>query len=90
MAQSNKASLKRGKPSYFMSVLGVTLVLFLLGVLGWLGINSKKLMQQLKESVEVQVYLKDNASEVARKALQDSISAMPMVKAVRYTDKEGA
>ncbi|RYY41819.1 MAG: FtsX-like permease family protein [Chitinophagaceae bacterium] len=90
MAQSGKASLKRGKPSYFMSVLGVTLVLFLLGVLGWLGINSKKLMQQLKESVEVQVYLKDNTSETARKALQDSIAAMPMVKSVRYTDKEGA
>ncbi|RYZ15541.1 MAG: ABC transporter permease, partial [Chitinophagaceae bacterium] len=57
MAQTGKASLKRGKPSYFMSVLGVTLVLFLLGVLGWLGINAKKLMQYYKESIEVQVYL---------------------------------
>ena len=38
MAQSGKASLKRGKPSYFMSILGVTLVLFLLGIIGWLVI----------------------------------------------------
>jgi cell division transport system permease protein len=90
MAQSGKASLKRGKPSYFMSVLGVTLVLFLLGILGWLGINSKKLMQQFKESVEVQVYLKNNVSDHDRIALQDSISAMPAVKSVRYTDKEAA
>jgi cell division transport system permease protein len=36
MSQSGKASIKRGKPSYFMSILGVTLVLLLLGVIGWL------------------------------------------------------
>jgi len=90
MAQSGKASLKRGKPSYFMSVLGVTLVLFLLGMLGWLGINSKKLMQQIKESVEVQVYLKNNTPEPARIALQDTITRLAGVKSVRYTDKEAA
>ena len=33
MAQPGKASIKRGKPSYFMSILGVTLVLFFLGYL---------------------------------------------------------
>jgi cell division transport system permease protein len=90
MAQTGKASLKRGKPSYFMSVLGVTLVLFLLGVLGWLGINAKKLMQYYKESIEVQVYLKNNVNDRDRIALQDSIAAMPAVKSVRYTDKEAA
>lgn len=90
MAQSGKASLKRGKPSYFMSVLGVTLVLFLLGLLGWLGINSKKLMQQFKESVEVQVYLKNNVPDKQRLVLQDSITAMPAVKSIRYVDKEAA
>jgi cell division transport system permease protein len=90
MAQTGKASLKRGKPSYFMSVLGVTLVLFLLGVLGWLGINAKKLMQYYKESIEVQVYLKNNVNDRDRVALQDTIAAMPGVKSVRYTDKESA
>ncbi len=43
MAQSGKSSGKRGKPSYFMSILGVTLVLFLLGLIGWLVINANKL-----------------------------------------------
>ncbi|TCJ18835.1 FtsX-like permease family protein [Flaviaesturariibacter flavus] len=90
MAQSGRASLKRGKPSYFMSVLGVTLVLFLLGVLGWLGINAKKLMQYYKESIEVQVYLKNGINDRDRALLQDSIAALPAVKTVRYTDKEAA
>jgi cell division transport system permease protein len=90
MAQFGKASSKRGKPSYFMSILGVTLVLFLLGILGWLGINSKKLMQYFKESVEVQVDLKANATDAARQALQDSLKNQPYVKDVRYVDKEAA
>lgn len=56
MAQFGKASSQRGKPSYFMSILGVTLVLFLFGIVGWLTINSRKLIQYFKESVEVQVF----------------------------------
>lgn len=34
MAQFGKASAKRSKPSYFMAILGVTIVLFLLAFLG--------------------------------------------------------
>jgi cell division transport system permease protein len=53
MAQSGKGSGKRGKPSYFMSILGVTLVLFLLGIIGWLVINANKLGSYFKENVEL-------------------------------------
>ena len=90
MAQFGKAASKRGKPSYFMSILGVTLVLFLLGILGWLGINSRKLMQNFKESVQVQVFLKQNIKEADRVALMDSLKARPYVREVKYTDKETA
>ncbi|MER3469766.1 MAG: hypothetical protein C4330_00100 [Chitinophagaceae bacterium] len=90
MATSNKSAAKRGKPSYFMSILGVTLVLFLLGIIGWLAINSKKLIQNLKESVEVHVFLKQTVTDKDRTALMDSIKAKPYTKEVRYTDKETA
>ena len=72
MAQFGKASSKRGKPSYFMAILGVTLVLFLLGLVGWITINSKKLMQYFKESVEVQVFLKTDIQDTSRIALQNT------------------
>jgi cell division transport system permease protein len=90
MAQFGKATSQRGKPSYFMSILGVTLVLFLLGIVGWLTINSQKLMQYFKESVEVQVFLKPNVADTARLALQKYITEQPYTKAVNYTDKETA
>jgi cell division transport system permease protein len=90
MAQFGKASSQRGKPSYFMSILGVTLVLFLLGIVGWLTINSQKLIQYFKESVEVQVFLKQNIHDTARQSLQNYITAQPYTKSVKYTDKETA
>ena len=90
MAQFGKASSKRGKPSYFMAILGVTLVLFLLGLVGWITINSKKLMQYFKESVEVQVFLKTDIQDTSRIALQEYIQAKPYTKKLRYTDKETA
>jgi len=90
MAQFGKASSQRGKPSYFMSILGVTLVLFLLGIVGWLTINSQKLIQYFKESVEVQVFLKTNIHDSARQNLQNYISSQPYTKKVKYTDKETA
>ena len=90
MAQFGKASMKRGKPSYFMSILGVTLVLFLLGIVGWITINSRKLMDYFKESVEVQVFLKPNVPDTARTNLHNYIASQPYTKNVRYTDKETA
>lgn len=90
MAQYGKASSKRGKPSYFMAILGVTLVLFLMGVVGWLTINSRKLMQYFKESVEIQVFLKPNIKDTSRENLQSYITSQPYTKTIRYTDKETA
>jgi len=63
MSQAGKASIKRGKPSYFMAILGVTIVLCLFGLIGLLTINGRKLIQNIKESVEVHVFLKQNIKD---------------------------
>lgn len=73
-----------------MSILGVTLVLFLLGIVGWITINSQKLIQYFKESVEVQVFLNQNIQDSARQNLQNYIAAQPYTKGLKYTDKETA
>ncbi len=90
MAQTGRASIKRGKPSYFMSVLGVTLVLFFLGIIGWLVINANKLRDYFKENVEVRVYLLGNLNIKDSVNLMDYISSKPYVKSIRYVSKEEA
>lgn len=90
MSQVGKSSSKKSRPSYVMAIVGVSLVLFFLGLLGWIGINSNKLVQFFRESVEVQIFLRENTPEKDKNALQAQLQAMPYTKAVKYTDKETA
>ncbi|MBK5271403.1 MAG: hypothetical protein JJE22_10350 [Bacteroidia bacterium] len=88
MSQSGKASIKRGKPSYFMAILGVTLVLFLLGIVGWLVINANKLGQYFKENIEVRAYLRGDLNPKDSVALMDYISAKPYISRIEFVTKE--
>ena len=90
MSQSGKASIKRGKPSYFMSILGVTLVLLLLGIIGWLVINANKLGDYFKENVEVRAELRGNLNPKDSVYLMDYISTKPYVKTIEFVTKEKA
>lgn len=90
MSQIGKLSSKRSQPSYFMSILGVSLVLFILGLLGWIVINANKLGQYFKEHVEVRVYLRENINEKDSTALVQYIANKPYVKEYEYVTKEAA
>jgi len=90
MSQSGKASIKKGKPSYFMSILGVTLVLFVLGIIGWLVINAGKLGKHFKENVEVSVDIRENLNPKDSAALMQYIASKPYVKEYQYITKEMA
>lgn len=90
MSQSGKASIKRGKPSYFMSILGVTLVLLLLGVIGWLVINANKLGAYFKENVEIKAELRGDLNPKDSSALMNYISSKPYVKSIQFITKAQA
>jgi len=90
MAQSGKSSAKKSKPSYVYSIIGITLVLLLLGVLGLFMINAKNLSDYFKESIELQVILRDNVKEQQAVLLKDSLAVKPYVKRIEYVTKEMA
>lgn len=73
-----------------MSILGVTLVLFLLGIIGWLVINANKLGEYFRESVEVRAYIIGNLSAQDSASLVQFIGAKPYVREVTYVNKEMA
>ncbi|MFM7671375.1 MAG: cell division protein FtsX [Bacteroidota bacterium] len=90
MSKSKNLSIKRGKPSYFMSILGVTLVLLLLGVVGWLVINANKLGDYFKESVEVRTELRGDLNKKDSTALMTYIGNQPYVRTIEFINKEKA
>ena len=90
MVQAGKASAKRSKPSYFMAILGVSIVLFFVGIFGWVLLNASHYIDQLKEEVQVHVYLRNNVPQSEIDSLHDYIAAQPYTKSIEYVDKETA
>ncbi|WP_194766663.1 cell division protein FtsX [Tamlana sp. I1] len=76
--------------SYFSVVLSIALVLFLLGLLGLLILNAKKVSDHFKEQVVVTIYLKDTAKDVETKQLEKSLAMAEYVKTTKYVSKEEA
>jgi len=88
MAQTRKGSAKRSSPSYIMAIVGVSLVLFLLGILGWIIINANKLGQYFKENIAMNVYIRENVSPKDSAALVQYIVSKPYVKDYEYVTKD--
>lgn len=76
--------------SYFSVVISIGLVLFLLGLLALLILNTKKAADYFKEQIPLTVYLKDSAKDVQIKQLQKSLELADYVKSVDFVSKEEA
>ncbi|MDQ6845301.1 MAG: permease-like cell division protein FtsX [Bacteroidota bacterium] len=90
MAQFGKASTKRGKPSYVYAIIGVSLVLFLFGVVGWIFLNIKKTGDYFKESIQLHAYIYRTASEKQIDTVKNYIESLPYAVHVEYTTREKA
>jgi cell division transport system permease protein len=78
------------RSSYLTLVISVSLVLFLLGVLGLLLINAKELSDYFRESLSFSVMLDDDAKEADIRMLQKDLDAKPFVKSTEYISKSEA
>ncbi len=76
--------------SYISVVISIALVLFLLGCLGLLVINSKKVADHFKEQVIMTIYLNDTAKEVEVNQLKKSLAMAEYSKEATYVSKEEA
>lgn len=90
MAQFGKASSKRGKPTYAYAIIGVALVLFLFGIVGWFFLNLRKTGDYVKEKMQVHVWLNVNAQPKKVDSLQTYIKTIPYARDVQYVTKEMA
>jgi cell division transport system permease protein len=76
--------------SYLTLVISVSLVLFLLGILGLVIINAKELSDYFRESLTFSVILDENAREADIRMLQKDLDAKPSVKSTEYVSKDEA
>ncbi len=86
----DKFQKRRLISSYFSVVLSVFLVLFLLGILGFFIINSKKLADDFKEEIAMTVFFKNEASDSIVKAFNQELKATKFARSFEYVSKEQA
>ena len=86
----DKFQKRRLISSYFSVVLSVFLVLFLLGILGFFIINSKKLADDFKEEIAMTVFFKNDANDTIIKAFAKELKTAPYARSFVYVSKEEA
>lgn len=91
MAQSKQITNgKKLRSSYITTTISIALVLFLLGIIGLLSLNARRLSHYVKENIGFTVLVKDNAREAEVKRLEKMLATAPFVKQTEYVDKDRA
>lgn len=81
---------RRLRMAYITSVISVTLVLIVLGILGGVVISGKKLAEYAKENLKLQVFLNIGAAETKGEEVKEYIQSLEYVSNVRLITPEEA
>jgi cell division transport system permease protein len=85
-----KITRRRLRSSYMTSVISIALVLFLLGILGLLVLNAKRVSEYVKENIGFSIMLREDVKEVDVIRLQKMLDAKNYVKSTKYVTQEEA
>lgn len=87
---SNTAAKRKLRSSYATTIISISLVLFLLGIIGFLMLNANRLSVYVKENLGFTVLIKDNSREAEVMRLQKILNAAPYVRVAEYINKDQA
>jgi len=88
--KKNKSITFRLRTSFITSIISISLVLFLLGILGLIALNANTLSRYVKENLGFSIFMKDGVKAVDMQKFQKDIGVMSGVKATRFISKEEA
>lgn len=87
---SNTVAKRKLRSSYATTIISISLVLFVLGIIGFIYLNASRLSVYVKENLGFTVLIKDNAREAEVMRLQKILSASPYVRVAEYINKDQA
>jgi cell division transport system permease protein len=91
MVYSNeKYSLRKIRSSFFSTIVSLSLVLFVLGLLGLVLLNAKKLSDYVKENIGLSIILNDSIKDADMMLLRKQLDVAPYVKNANFVTKEQA
>ena len=90
MPKEDKRLQRKVRNSYIISTVSIAMVLFLLGAVSFLIINSLRASDRLKESISVYVMLRSDVTDEQIQTLKTQISERPEVKKAAFISKTQA
>jgi cell division transport system permease protein len=87
---NQKYSHRKIRSSFFSTIVSLSLVLFVLGLLGLIVLNAKKLSDYVKENIGLSIILNDSIKEADMMLLKKQLDIAPFVKKVSFVTKEKA
>jgi cell division transport system permease protein len=87
---SDKYSKRRLAGSSITTVVSLSLVLFMLGLLGIIILNTRQLSDNIKENIGFQIILNENVKEADVAKLQKTLDVSSYVKSTEFITKEEA
>ncbi len=85
-----KITRNRLRSSSLSSIISISLVLFMLGIIGILIFNARKLSDYVKENIGFSIFLQDDIREVDANFLRKTLDASAFVRYTEYISKERA
>ena len=80
----------RARTSNVGTIIGITLVLVMLGTLGYLLLNARKIEKYLKDHVQVDIYLSHGTQEMAIMRMTKKLEQEPFARKVSYVTPDSA
>ncbi len=86
----NKHSRRRLRSSYITTIISISLVLFMLGLLGGFLLNVNQITNYVKENVGFSIILDKNIKPQEVKQIKDILDTEPFVKQTEFIDPDVA
>lgn len=91
MSTSAEKYSKRGvRTSYVSTVIGISLVLFVISIIIGGSFALKSIQKQAKESLQADIFFKPDFSDADIKQIEQELRTLPYFKEVKYVDSEQA
>ena len=85
-----KLASQSTRSSYVSTIVGITLVLFMLGVLGLVLLNARKLSSELRENIQLQVLLDASSTAKDVSDVKTALLQKVYIRSTAYVSKETA
>jgi cell division transport system permease protein len=86
----NKHSKRRLRSSYLTTIMSISLVLFMLGMLGLIILNAQQISNHVKENIGFSIILNKGIKQQEVKHIKDLLDIEPFVKQTQFIDPDVA